>query len=85
MQMDSDEVAQFSKDNAFENDSAAAGASAVKAAEDRAMLTELAKVEGKSSAVLLWDLQKFFDSLDVAVLFEAATELNFPLKQLIPQ
>ena len=83
MQMDSDEVAQFSKDNAFENDSAAAGASAVKAAEDRAMLTELAKVENKSSAVLLWDMQKFFDSLDVAVLFEAATELNFPLKQLI--
>ena len=47
------------------------------------MLTELAKVENKNSAVFLWDMQKFFDCLDVAVLFEAATELSFPLKQLI--
>ena len=67
MELDSDEVPDFEKREAFENDSATAGASAVRAVEDRALEAELAKLEGSSLLTILWDPKKFFDTIDIAL------------------
>lgn len=45
MEADNDEVAEVERENHFANDSAAAGASAVRAAEDRALAAELARTK----------------------------------------
>ena len=65
MELDNDKVAEYERSNAFAGDSATAGASAVKAAEDRAMLAELESSEGRLTVTLLWDLKKFFDSINI--------------------
>ena len=83
MELDNAEVAKFEKDNAFEFDSAKAGASAVTAAEDRALETELATMEGKHIMVVLWDLMKFFDTINVEILFQEVAKVGFPLRQLL--
>ena len=82
MELDKEEVKLFEKQNAFENDSATKGASAVHAAEERALAAELSRLEGFFSLMLLWDLQNFFDSIDVKTLFAEAAEVGFPLLQL---
>ena len=82
MELDNDEVAAFEAANAFEHDSAAKGASAVAAAEDRAMEVELARLEGQHTLSTLLDLKKFFDSIDIAILIQLAKDLGFPMKQL---
>ena len=46
MELDNEAVAAFETENAYEHDSAKAGASAVVAAEDRALTAELARLEG---------------------------------------
>ena len=83
MQLDNEQMEAFEAREAFENDSAKAGASAVDAAEDRALEAEIAAAEGKHTMVLLWDIKKFFDSIDIPILFQKAEELGFPLKQLV--
>ena len=57
MELDNEEVEAYEKENAFHGDSATAGASAVRAAEDRALLAELESNEGKKTVTLLWDLK----------------------------
>ena len=83
MELDNQEVAAFEAAEAFECDSAKAGSSAIVAAEDRALETELAKAEGQHVLVVLWDFTKFFDTINVQVLFEEAAKLGFPLRQLL--
>ena len=82
MELDNDEVAEYEKKNAFHGDSATAGASAVKAAEDRALLAELVTIEGKKTVTFLWDLKKCFDSLNIPMLVAEAEITGFPLRQL---
>ena len=82
MELDNAEVAAFEQANAYVHDSAKAGASAVAAADDRALAAELAKLEGMHSLTTLWDLKKFFDSIDIPTLIELAEDLGFPLQQL---
>ena len=82
MEMDNEEVAAFEAANAYHHDSAAAGASAVAVAEDRAMEAELARLTGFVTISTLWDLKKLFDSIDIATLINLARDLGFPLKQL---
>ena len=65
MELDKEEVKLFEKHNAFENDSATKGASAVHAAEERAVAAELSRLERYFSLMLRWDFKKFFDSSDV--------------------
>ena len=60
MELDNEEVAAFEAKNAYTNDSAKAGASAVAAAEDRALEAELAKHEGLLTISTLWDLKFLF-------------------------
>ncbi len=68
MELDNEEVAEYEKANAFHGDSATAGASAVRAAEDRALLAETSASEGLQAVTLLWDLKKFFDSINIQKL-----------------
>ena len=82
MELDNEEVAEYERKNAFHGDSATAGASAVRAAEDRALRAELESIEGKETATFLWDLKQFFDSLDICILVKEAEETGFPLQQL---
>eukprot|EP00973_Karenia_brevis_P002203 296253-Karenia_brevis.AAC.1 len=44
---------------------------------DRLARDEIASTLGESVAVVLWDIQKFFDSIDLMVLADAALELGF--------
>ena len=83
MQLDNEELEAFEADNAFKNDSAKAGASAVIAAEDRALEAEIAHDEGHQTLTMLFDMKKCFDSLDVATLFRMAKVCGFPIKQLV--
>ena len=82
MELDNEEVAEYERTNAYRGDSATAGASAVRAAEDRALEAELANFEGQQTITLLWDIKKFFDSIDISKLIEEAEATGFPLRQL---
>ena len=82
MEVDNKEVAELEQQNKFINGSAAAGASAVRAAEDRALAAELAKIDNKCVMMILWGLAKFFDSIDMPTLFREAWRLGFPLQKL---
>ena len=66
----------------FHHASSAVKASAVAAAEDRALEAEVARFMGMTTMTTLWDLKKFFDSINIRVLVELAMELGFPVKQL---
>jgi hypothetical protein len=83
MQLDNDSMQEFENRVAYSKDSAKAGASAVDAAEDRALEAEIAAASGKQTIVLLWDIKKFFDSIDIPILFEKARQMGFPLRQLL--
>ena len=65
MELDNDELAAFEASHAFENDSAKAGASGTIAAEDRALEAEMAHDEGYHTLTMLYDMKKFFDSINV--------------------
>jgi hypothetical protein len=82
MELDNEEIAEYESNNAFHGDSATAGASAVRAAEDRALLAELESIEGKMTITFLWDLKKIFDSINIPMLVEEAERTGFPLRQL---
>ena len=83
MQLDNESMEQFETRVAYENDSAKAGASAVDAAEDRALEAELVHASGKHTIVSLWDVKMLFDSIDVPLFFQKARQIGFPLRQLI--
>ena len=82
MELDNDDIAAFETANAYEHDSATVGASAVAAAEDRALEAEIARLSGKVTLSTLWGLKKFFDSIGIKVLIQLAKDLNFPILQL---
>jgi hypothetical protein len=77
MALDNTRVAAFEKENAYCNDSAAAGASALLAAEDRALEAELEAALGNPTFTILWDFAKFFDSVDLGILIEEAVIVGF--------
>ena len=54
--------------NQFHGDPVTAGASAVKAAEDKALHAELETREGQMTITMLWGLKKFFDRINIAKL-----------------
>ena len=78
MQLETEEIAAFTKANAYCKDTATAGASAVHSSEMRAAEAELHTAEGKVTITALIDIQKFFDSLDVPLLVSRAQEQSFP-------
>lgn len=82
MELDKEEVKRIESQNAFVNDSATKGASAITASEERAFAAELSQLEGFFSFMLLWDLQEFFDSIDIKTLVAEAARVSFPMLQL---
>ena len=82
MQLDNEDIAEFDSANAYKRDSAKAGSSAIDAAEDRGWLAELARLQGRTTIGLLWDIQQIFDSTDIPTLISEAMILLYPLKQL---
>ena len=56
MSLDNEEIAEFESTNAYEHDSAKSGASALTAAEDRALLAETAHLDGNLTIAMLWDI-----------------------------
>ena len=70
--LDNQEIAEFELAHAHANDSAKAGASAIRAAEERALECELVAEEGLQAMAILWDVMKFFDSISIYLLFQEA-------------
>ena len=59
------------------------GSSALDAALNRSLLAEVTHRLGEHSVAVLWDLEKFFDTISTSDLVEAAMELDFPLYRSI--
>lgn len=82
MQLDHAPMDGYKSKNAFIIDSAKKGASAVTSAEDRASMAELAHLSGMRTYTLLWDISKFFDSIQLPSLIAEAKATHFPVHQL---
>ena len=65
---------------ALTNDSAKPSSSAERAAEERALKCEISVGERKRIAMFLWDIAKFFDSLDLGTLTNEVMATNFPIE-----
>ena len=78
-----DDVRSWDSEVGVEGDSALPGRSAHDEVAWRHLLMEQAVLRGKSVGELLWDVAKFFDSLDVPLLIQRAEKLDFPIDQLV--
>ena len=65
MQVDNDKIMTFEEKEAHALDSARKGADASFASSSRALETELLSLSGKPQCTLLWDMEKFFDNMDI--------------------
>ena len=66
-----------------ETDSALAGKSPLLETGKRAMILERASILGKTTVLVLWDVEKFFDSLQLDRTIQAAIDLDFPSEILV--
>ena len=82
MAMIKEDVREWDGEVGFEGDSSLLGRSSIDEVAWRHLRMETAVLLGKAVGMLLWDVAKSFDSLDVPLLIERAEELNFPLDQL---
>ncbi len=67
----------------LEGDSALPGRSPLEETAWRHLCMEQAVLRGKFVAQMLWDMAKFFDSLDIPELLARCEELDFPTDQLV--
>lgn len=63
-------------------DASAPGKSAINTALSRAVDIEVSRAEGHEVGVIIWDFEKFFDTVDPQLLIQRAVELKFPLRDL---
>ena len=73
-----DKARQWSKLNVEEFDYAAAGKSAVFSGAIRCWINELATLLGRHAAALLWDLEKFFDTIAPSEVARQGLEASYP-------
>ena len=59
-------------------DSALAGSSSLQAAVLRALKIENGNAKGHQCALMAWDMDEFYDSIDFAILAEELIEHEFP-------
>ena len=59
-------------------DAAVKGSSALRAACLTLFCDEVAAYDGQYVARMLWDMEKFYDSINICKLIERALELGFP-------
>ncbi len=70
-------IKQWDAQQAQHWDSAIRGASAQSAGTMRRLLDELAVLSGQDTIGVYWDLQKFYDSIDIIKLIELSTRRGF--------
>ena len=75
-------IRQFDADKAGFWDTAIAGSSALQAALRRKLSDEVAIELERPTATLLWDLEKFYDSVVLHRVITAAADLDYPLVHL---
>lgn len=83
MALDDERLKQFESEQAYDKDSAKAGASTSRAAEDRALNRDLRAAQGKQTCTMLWDMANFFDTLDIRILIEEAEAAQYPMEELL--
>ena len=72
------EVRKWDAEIASETDSAVAGKMPQTETAKRALFTEVKAKNGDTVFVVLWDVKKYFDSVQIPALIERASALNFP-------
>ena len=60
-------------------DAAVKGSSALRAAVAGAFMDELASYSGEDVLTILWDLEKFYDNIDILRLIDRACEMEYPI------
>ena len=63
-------------------DTAVAGGSALKRAVERQLRLKVAKLRGRCAMVLLWDVAKFHDTIDIPTLAARCMKSDFPARPL---
>lgn len=81
--LEDESLVAYEKDNAFENDSAQQGISAIVSSEDRAFHAKPSKSHDTAAYSMLWDISKLFNSLDMDILFTKQPK-QFPMRQPAP-
>ena len=71
---------EFDKGRAQFWDSAIAGASALQAGLMRRLIEEVGVLSGLSTLGIYWDMQKFYDSLDLVILIQVVMHHGYSLK-----
>ena len=74
---------QWSRQYARHWDHAVAKSSALRSAVIQAFLVESAKAQGLDWAVILYDLQKFYDTIQLPTVLAVAVRFMFPLRTLV--
>ena len=72
------ELASWEEEKGSPYDRALQGSSALRAALARAMRMEAAVASDKQAAVLMCDMEKFYDNVDLGHLISLATEVGYP-------
>ena len=78
-----DEVREWADLVSMENDTAMKGKSPMVETAYRQLKVEMYTTLGYHVAVILWDIRKYFDSLDVPTLVNRAQDAKFPMEQLV--
>ncbi len=78
MRLCGDDIGDWDAAKAGFFDTAVAGNSALRAHLLRSLEVELATVEGQFTAHVLWDMEKFFDSIKIGVLIPRLDALGYP-------
>eukprot|EP00974_Lingulodinium_polyedra_P059272 5709141-Lingulodinium_polyedra.AAC.1 len=74
------EFREWDSEWAMEGDSAAPGGQSERAAAERLLRMEAAGAQGHYSAQVLWDVEAFFDSIQVPRLVEDAVAHQLPVR-----
>ena len=82
MTLDHDRIDTYSQSHAYCRDSARKGQSALSSAEDRAFDAEVAVLSGQITHQILWDVDFFFDSIDIPTLISITKHFHFPMWEL---
>ena len=79
----SDTIGTWADDTGDPWDQAVPGSSSLRAAMTRAFMDETASALKLDTASTLWDIQEFFDSLDLTKIMLFAKEFEFPATELV--
>ena len=64
-------------------DTAIAGSSALKAAVARRLMAERAVALGQAALELMFDIEKFYDSIDIVLLVQESIRMEYPVHEML--